>query len=98
MPPCVSLSHQCIVNIGDHGSELIRSRVVQAGTLDVVGWSPGSRARALPSAQTPVPWACPEKLVSNVQCASRSKQMCAHHQAAELVCVLERRHDIQHDI
>ncbi|KAI9507871.1 hypothetical protein F5148DRAFT_1201335 [Russula earlei] len=32
-----SLAFQCIVNIGVRGSELIRSRVVQAGTLDVVG-------------------------------------------------------------
>ncbi|TFY52475.1 hypothetical protein EVJ58_g9998 [Rhodofomes roseus] len=32
-----TLAFQCIVNIGVRGSELIRSRVVQAGTLDVVG-------------------------------------------------------------
>ncbi|OSC97825.1 hypothetical protein PYCCODRAFT_1454691 [Trametes coccinea BRFM310] len=32
-----SLAFQCIVNIGVRGSESIRSRVVQAGTLDVVG-------------------------------------------------------------
>ncbi|KAH9953574.1 hypothetical protein BC827DRAFT_1387161 [Russula dissimulans] len=32
-----SLTFQCIVNVGIHGSELIRSRVVQAGTLGVVG-------------------------------------------------------------
>ncbi|KAF8910923.1 hypothetical protein CPB84DRAFT_1064036, partial [Gymnopilus junonius] len=32
-----SLALQCIVNIGVRGSEGIRSRVVQAGTLDVVG-------------------------------------------------------------
>ncbi|KAF9223218.1 hypothetical protein BS17DRAFT_781502 [Gyrodon lividus] len=32
-----SLAFQCVVNIGVRGSELIRSRVVQAGTLDVVG-------------------------------------------------------------
>ncbi|KAI0636363.1 hypothetical protein C8Q77DRAFT_1192172 [Trametes polyzona] len=32
-----SLAFQCIVNIGVRGSEPIRSRVVQAGTLDVVG-------------------------------------------------------------
>ena len=31
------LAFQCIVNIGIRGSELIRSRVVQAGPLDVVG-------------------------------------------------------------
>jgi len=31
-----SLAFQCIVNIGVHGSKLIRSRVVQAGTLNVV--------------------------------------------------------------
>ena len=32
-----SLTFQCIVNIGVHGSEPIRSRVVQLGTLDVIG-------------------------------------------------------------
>ncbi|KAG6839603.1 hypothetical protein C0991_001008 [Blastosporella zonata] len=32
-----SLAFQCVVNIGVRGSELIRSRVVQAGTLEVVG-------------------------------------------------------------
>ena len=32
-----SLAFQCIVNIGVRGSEPIRSRVVQAGMLDVVG-------------------------------------------------------------
>ncbi|KZT22394.1 hypothetical protein NEOLEDRAFT_1119703 [Neolentinus lepideus HHB14362 ss-1] len=32
-----SLAFQCLVNIGVRGSEHIRSRVVQAGTLDVVG-------------------------------------------------------------
>src|SRR5712671_1093909 len=34
---CFSLAFQCIVNIGFCGSELIRSRVVQAGALDIVG-------------------------------------------------------------
>lgn len=32
-----SLAFQCVVNIGVRGSEPIRQRVVQAGTLDVVG-------------------------------------------------------------
>lgn len=32
-----SLAFQCVVNIGVRGSEQIRRRVVQAGTLDVVG-------------------------------------------------------------
>lgn len=32
-----SLAFQCVVNVGVRGSEPIRSRVVQAGTLDVVG-------------------------------------------------------------
>ncbi|KAG6826266.1 hypothetical protein H0H92_000517 [Tricholoma furcatifolium] len=32
-----TLAFQCVVNIGVRGSEPIRSRVVQAGTLDVVG-------------------------------------------------------------
>jgi hypothetical protein len=32
-----SLAFQCIVNISIHGSELIRSRVVQAGMLNVLG-------------------------------------------------------------
>ena len=32
-----SLAFQCVVNIGVRGNEPIRSRVVQAGTLDVVG-------------------------------------------------------------
>ncbi|EJC97526.1 uncharacterized protein FOMMEDRAFT_171637 [Fomitiporia mediterranea MF3/22] len=33
-----SLAFQCVVNIGVRGSESIRSRVVQAGTLEVVGY------------------------------------------------------------
>lgn len=32
-----SLAFQCVVNIGVRGSEPIRARVVQAGTLDVIG-------------------------------------------------------------
>ncbi|KAF8498409.1 hypothetical protein JB92DRAFT_2744621 [Gautieria morchelliformis] len=32
-----SLAFQCVVNVGVRGSEPIRARVVQAGTLDVVG-------------------------------------------------------------
>ncbi|KAF6746909.1 hypothetical protein DFP72DRAFT_759905, partial [Ephemerocybe angulata] len=32
-----SLAFQCVVNVGVRGSEQIRTRVVQAGTLDVVG-------------------------------------------------------------
>ena len=56
-----SLAFQCVVNIGVRGSEPIRSRVVQAGTLDVVGcileaWlankgfavGPGSSASGMP--------------------------------------------------
>ena len=31
-----SLAFQCVVNIGVRGSESIRSRLVQAGTLEVV--------------------------------------------------------------
>src|SRR5882757_8269319 len=32
-----SLAFQCIVNIGVHSSKLIQSRVIQVGTLNVVG-------------------------------------------------------------
>jgi len=54
---CFSLAFQCIVNIGVRGSEPIRSRVVQAGTLDVVGcileaWLANKGFAAGPSAGT----------------------------------------------
>ncbi|KAH9972393.1 hypothetical protein BJV74DRAFT_889215 [Russula compacta] len=72
-----SLAFQCIVNIGVRGSELIRSRVVQAGTLDVVGcilesWlaSKGFARAARKQAQA---------------------EMRARQQAVELARALERR-------
>ncbi|KAG5640868.1 hypothetical protein DXG03_006765 [Asterophora parasitica] len=50
-----SLAFQCVVNIGVRGSEPIRSRVVQAGTLEVVGcileaWLAGKGFAVGPSA------------------------------------------------
>jgi len=48
-----SLAFQCVVNIGVCGSEPIRSRVGQAGTLDVVGWC-GWRTRGLKLARARV--------------------------------------------
>ena len=53
-----ALAFQCVVNIGVRGSEVIRSRVVQAGTLDVVGcileaWLAGRGFAVGPSVSAP---------------------------------------------
>lgn len=89
-----SLAFQCVVNIGVRGSEPIRSRVVQAGTLDVVGcvleaWlaskgfatGPSSSASGLP------------RETKEQRNARRTAQLQSRHreQAAELARALERQ-------
>src|SRR6266702_100650 len=78
MLPITSLSLrlalQCIVNINVRVSKLIRSRVVQAGTLDVgcilESWLASKGFAVCPSSNTT---AYSEKLSSNVRHVSKSK-------------------------
>ena len=96
-----SLAFQCIVNIGVRGSELIRSRVVQAGTLDVVGcilesWLASKGFAVGPSSSaTGMPRETREQRAARKQVQA---EMRARQQAAELARALERRQDIPHDI
>jgi hypothetical protein len=96
-----SLAFQCIVNIGVRGSELIRSRVVQAGTLDVVGcilesWLASKGFAVGPSSSaTGMPRETREQRAARKQVQA---EMRARQQAAELARALERRQDISHDI
>ena len=96
-----SLAFQCIVNIGVRGSELIRSRVVQAGTLDVVGcilesWLASKGFAVGPSSSaTGMPRETREQRAARKQVQAELR---ARQQAAELARALERRQDISHDI
>lgn len=96
-----SLAFQCIVNIGVRGSELIRSRVVQAGTLDVVGcilesWLASKGFAVGPSSSaTGMPRETREQRAARKQVQA---EMRARQQAAELARALDRRQDISHDI
>ena len=61
-----SFAFQCVVNIGVRGSEPISSRVVQAGTLDVVGcileaWLANKGFAVGATVLVRVPLECPEK-------------------------------------
>ena len=95
-----SLAFQCIVNIGVRGSELIRSRVVQAGTLDVVGcilesWLASKGFAVGPSSSaTGMPRETREQRAARKQAQA---DMRARQQAAELARALERRQDFSHD-
>jgi len=95
-----SLAFQCIVNIGVRGSELIRSRVVQAGTLDVVGcilesWLASKGFAVGPSSSaTGMPRETREQRAARKQAQA---EMRARQQAAELARALERRQDFSHD-
>lgn len=89
-----SLAFQCIVNIGVRGSELIRSRVVQAGTLDVVGcilesWLASKGFAVGPSCSaTGMPRETREQRAARKQAQA---EMRARQQALELARALERR-------
>ncbi|TFK39004.1 hypothetical protein BDQ12DRAFT_630131 [Crucibulum laeve] len=75
-----SLAFQCVVNIGVRGSEPIRSRVVQAGTLDVVGcvleaWLAGRGFAIGPSASaTGMPRETREQRQARRQAAAQARQ------------------------
>ncbi|KAI0293510.1 hypothetical protein B0F90DRAFT_1822026 [Multifurca ochricompacta] len=95
-----SLAFQCVVNIGVRGSELIRSRVVQAGTLDVVGcilesWLASKGFAIGPSSSaTGMPRETREQRAARKQAQA---EMRARQQAADLARALERRQDMPHD-
>ncbi|KAH9926526.1 hypothetical protein B0H21DRAFT_764038 [Amylocystis lapponica] len=87
-----ALALQCVVNIGVRGSEPIRSRVVQAGTLDVVGcvleaWLAGKGFPVGPSfSMNGMPRETREQRYARRQAQSLMRQ---REQAAELQRVLE---------
>lgn len=89
-----SLAFQCIVNIGVRGSEPIRSRVVQAGTLDVVGcileaWLASKGFAVGPSvAANGMPRETREQRMARRQAQSEMRQ---REQAAAIARALERQ-------
>jgi hypothetical protein len=95
-----SLAFQCIVNIGLCGSELIRTRVVQAGTLNVVShilesWLASKGFAVGPSSSaTGMPRETREQRAARKQVQAEIR---ARQQVAELARALERRqgpHDV----
>ena len=88
-----SLAFQCIVNIGVRGSEPIRSRVVQAGTLEVVGcileaWLASKGFAVGPSvAANGMPRETREQRIARRQAQSEMRQ---REQAVALARALER--------
>ncbi|KAF9016140.1 hypothetical protein BDZ89DRAFT_1166425 [Hymenopellis radicata] len=89
-----SLAFQCVVNIGVRGSESIRSRVVQAGTLEVVGcileaWlaKKGFAVGPSPSASG-APRETREQRHARRQAAAEQRQ---RDEAAELARALQRQ-------
>jgi hypothetical protein len=93
-----SLAFQCVVNIGVRGSEPIRSRVVQAGTLDVVGcileaWLANKGFAVGPSSSaTGMPRETREQRLARRQ-AQRNRE-----EAAELARALERQIQVDSSI
>ncbi|RPD69748.1 hypothetical protein L226DRAFT_493928 [Lentinus tigrinus ALCF2SS1-7] len=89
-----SWAFQCIVNIGVRGSEPIRSRVVQAGTLEVVGcileaWLASKGFAVGPSvAANGMPRETREQRMARRQAQTEMRQ---RQQAAELARALERQ-------
>lgn len=89
-----SLAFQCVVNIGVRGSERIRSRVVQAGTLDVVGcileaWLANKGFAVGPSASaTGLPRESREQRLARRQALAEQRQ---RDGAAELTRALQRQ-------
>jgi hypothetical protein len=95
-----SLAFQCIVNIGVRGSEVIRSRVVQAGTLDVVGCILESWLASKGFAVGPSSSATGMPRETREQRAARKlaqAEMRARQQVADVTRALERRQDVPHD-
>src|SRR6266478_2297118 len=94
-----SLAFQCIVNIGVRGSELIRSRVVQAGTLDVVGcileaWLANKGFAVGPSTSaTGMPRETREQRLARRRAQAEQRQM---EEAAELARALQRQIAVEH--
>ncbi|KIJ62936.1 hypothetical protein HYDPIDRAFT_168884 [Hydnomerulius pinastri MD-312] len=89
-----SLAFQCVVNIGVRGSEPIRSRVVQAGTLDVVGcileaWLANKGFAVGPSSSaTGLPRESREQRMARRQALAEQRQ---RDGAAELTRALQRQ-------
>lgn len=89
-----SLAFQCVVNIGVRGSEPIRSRVVQAGTLDVVGcileaWLANKGFAVGPSSSaTGMPRETREQRLARRQAQAELRQ---REEAAELARALQRQ-------
>ncbi|EPQ50242.1 hypothetical protein GLOTRDRAFT_141598 [Gloeophyllum trabeum ATCC 11539] len=96
-----SLAFQCLVNIGVRGSEHIRSRVVQAGTLDVVGmileaWLVSKGFAVGPSSSaTGLPRESREQRAARRAAALESRQ---RDQAQELTRALQRQAQLEHVI
>jgi hypothetical protein len=90
-----SLAFQCIVNIGVRGSEPIRSRVVQAGTLDVVGcileaWLANKGFAVCPSSSaTGMPRETREQRLARR--LAMAEQLRQREEAAELAIALQRQ-------
>lgn len=88
-----TLAFQCLVNIGVRGSEPIRSRVVQAGTLEVVGcileaWLASKGFAVGPAAAAGVPRETREQRHARRQALAEQRQ---RDEAAELARALHRQ-------
>jgi hypothetical protein len=94
-----SLAFQCVVNIGVRGSEDIRGRVVQAGTLDVVGcileaWLANKGFAVGPSSSaTGMPRETREQRLARRQAQAEQRQ---REEAAELARALHRQIAVEH--
>jgi hypothetical protein len=94
-----SLAFQCVVNIGVRGSEPIRTRVVQAGTLDVVGsvleaWLANKGFAIGPSSSaTGLPRETREQRQARRDAHMQQRQ---REQAAQLARQLEQMQQLQH--
>ena len=94
-----SLAFQCVVNIGVRGSEDIRGRVVQAGTLDVVGcileaWLANKGFAVGPSTSaTGMPRETREQRLARRQAQVEQRQ---REEAVELARALHRQIAVEH--
>ncbi|KZV81265.1 hypothetical protein EXIGLDRAFT_844764 [Exidia glandulosa HHB12029] len=93
-----SLAFQCVANVGVRGSEHIRSRVVQAGTLDVVGcvlehWLQSKGYAVLPSSSASgLPRESKEERAMRRAALLAAQQQ---QQATEIARALERAQHLQ---
>ena len=93
-----SLAFQCVVNIGVRGSEPIRSRVAQAGTLEVVGcvleaWLANKGFAVCPSSSaTGMPRETREQRLARRQAQQEQRQ---REEAAELARALHRQIQVE---